>query len=499
MRTVLFSSATAFLALLVGLNIGGVRKFLFSPGTASFQAIRLAVLPFANLSGDPDQEYFSDGITQEMISQLGRLHPQNLSVIARTSVMRYKTGDVPIDRIGRELNVDYVLEGSARREGSRVKVTAELIQVRDQTQLWAETYERELSGILALQNDVAGKVAGALALKLLPAEQAKLARGHIVDPEAYEAFLRGYHYRQTMTRGGLEAAERYFSLAKERDPSYAAAWAGIAGVWITRQQMGVTPPKEAFSKAREAALKALKLDPSECEARRVMAGILTWGDWNWEAAERAWNRVFEINPDYTTALSSYSHFLMVMGRQDEAMAKIERAQELDPFDIKTLSFHSMILLFARRYDEAIAMARKALKFQSDAPVARMALIGALFMKSMFAELMAIERSRWAKDRNLLEALEQGYAEGGYPNSQKRLADALAVRYGTPGGVTAYSLANMYAFAGQGDRVIEWLERAYDTGDGNMPYIGHPVFDLVRSDPRFQSLRKRIGLPPGKAK
>ncbi len=488
------SAAATALAILFGLNVGGMRRSLLGPGAPSARAIRLAVLPFANLSSDPEQEYFSDGLTQEMIVRLGRLHPQSLSVIARTSVMRYKKGDAPIDQIGRELNIDYVLEGSARREGSRVKVTAELIQVKNQAQLWAETYEREMAGILALQNDVAGKVAGALALQLLPSEQAQLARGHTVDPEAYEAYLRGTHYRHTMTKEGLEAAERYFTLAMEKDPNYAAAWAGIAGVWTARQQMGITPPKEAFSKAKEAAHRSLELDPDECEALRVMAGILTWGDWNWRDADRAWKRVFAINPDYTPALSTYSHFLMVMGRQDEALASIERALELDPFDIKALSFHSLLLLFVRRYDEGLAAARKALKLQSDNPVARSALIGTLFMEGMFDELMAIERSRWAKDGNLLEALEQGYGEGGYPISQKRLADALAARYGKPGGVTAYTLANFYARAGQRDRVIEWLERAFDAGDGNMPYLGLPVFDLVRSDPRFQSLRNRIGLP-----
>jgi hypothetical protein len=182
--------------------------------------------------------------------QLGGLHPQGLSVIARGSVMRYKKSDTPVDQIGRDLHVEYVLEGSARREGDRIRITAELIQVRDQAQLWARTFEREMTGILALQSDVARQVAGALALKLLPAEQARLANVRRVDPDAYDAYFRGTHYRQSLTQAGLEAAERYFRLALRKDPDYAAAWAGIARVWTGRQQMGITPPRDAFRRRR---------------------------------------------------------------------------------------------------------------------------------------------------------------------------------------------------------------------------------------------------------
>ena len=481
-------------AVMFVLDIGGVRTWLFGGAGAKGLAFKLAVLPFENLTGDPDQEFLSDGLTQEMISQLGALHPARMGVMARASVMRYKKSDIPLEQIGQELGVGYILEGTARREGDRIRISAELIKVRDQTQLWAETYDREMSGILALQSDIARRVAGALALKLLPSEEARLAKTRAVDPEAYEAYLKAVHSREILTKESYEAAERYFNLALEKDPNYAAAWAGLSRVWGGRQQMGWAPSKEASRKAKEAATKALELDETEVEAHRAIAGILTWEDWNWEAAERTWKRVLELDPGHADALSSYSHYLMHLGRKDEAMARIEKALELDPFNVKVLSFYTVDLTYVGRYDEAIAAARNVLSMQPNTPVARNALIGALFMKGRYDELMALEREQWAKDPELIEALEKGYAEAGYAGAKKRHADVLAARYGKPGGVRAYGLAHFYAHAGDKEGVIEWLEKAYEERDRNMPYIGSPVFDLVRSDSRFQDLVRRVGLP-----
>jgi TolB-like protein len=434
-------------------------------------------------------------MTWEMISQLGSLHPARMSVIARASVIRYKKSDTPIDQIGRELGVAYILEGAARREGDRIRISAELIQVRDQTQLWGETYEREIAGLQALQSDITRRVAVALALKLLPSEEARLAKVRSVDPEAYEAYLKAVHYRETMTKEGFEAAERYLNLALKKDPNYAAAWADIGSVWISRQQMGVVPPKEAFPKAKAALYKALELDDTEVEANRVLAGYLSWGEWDWEAADKQWKRVFELDPNYTTALPGYAHFLMNTGRPEEAMAKMERAMQLDPLNVKIQSFYAMVLLYVRRYDDAIAAARKAMSSQADAPLARNALINALFMKGMYDEIMGLERERWARDREVLEALDRGFTEAGFAGARRRQCEVLAARFEKPGGVTAYTLAVFYAQAGDKERVIEWLEKAYEARDGNVPYIGMPFFDLVRSDRRFQDLVRRIGLPP----
>jgi len=481
-------------ALTFALNIGGLRTRLTGGAAAAARPFKLAVLPFENLSGDPEQEFLSDGLTQDMISELGRLYPARMSVIGRASVMRYKRSETPLDQIGRELGVAYVLGGSCRRESVRVRISVELIQIRDQTQIWTETYEREISGLLALQSEVARKVAGALALKLLPGDEARLAKVRSVDPEAYEAYLKGVHHREAMTKAGFDEAERNFNLAIEKDPGYAAPWAGLSAVWVSRVQLNMAPREEGLIRAKSAALKALALDDGETEARRVLAGILTWLDWDWPAAERAWNRLFEIDPDNAKGLPGYSHFLVVMGRLDEAITKSERAMELDPYNVRTQSFHAVVLMHARRFDEAVALARKALSVQPNTQVAGSALMDSLLMKGMHDELLAMERERWGKDPELAKALDQGYAEAGFREAEKRLTDILAARYGRPGSVTGYTLANYYARAGEKDRVIEWLEKAYEEHNNNLPYMRTPVFDLVRDDPRFQDLARRVGLP-----
>ncbi|OGD28945.1 MAG: hypothetical protein A2028_00820 [Candidatus Aminicenantes bacterium RBG_19FT_COMBO_59_29] len=482
------------IALLFGLNVGGLRTRLTGGAGAAAKPFKLAVLPFENLTGDPEQEFLSDGMTQEMISQLSSLHPARMGVIARTSVMRYKKSGVPIDQIGRELGVAYVLEGTARREGERVRISAELIQVRDQTQLWSKTYEREATGFLAMQSDIARKVADALALKLLPSEEAQLAKARTVSPEAYEAYLKSIHYREMLSKEGYDAAERYLNLALEKDPNYAAAWAGLSRVWGGRQQMGWAPSKEASLKTKEAAAKALELDDTEVEAHRALAGLLTWLEWDWGAAEREWKLVLELDPGYADSLSSYSHFLMHMGRKDEAMAMIEKALELDPFNLKVQSFYAMDLNYVRRYDEAIAVARKILKMQPNTPLGITTLMTAFFAKGMYDETLALEKERCAGDPELLRALDQGYAEGGFAVAKKRLADTLAARFGKPGGVSPYHLANLYLHAGDRARVFEWLERAYAEHNRNMPYLRLHFYSL-RDDPRFQDLVRRMNLPP----
>jgi TolB-like protein/tRNA A-37 threonylcarbamoyl transferase component Bud32/Tfp pilus assembly protein PilF len=484
--------------IVLALDVGGLRTRLTGGAGAEGRTFKLAVLPFENLTGDPEQEFLSDGMTQEMISQLSSLHPARMGVIARTSVMRYKKSGVPIDQIGRELGVAYVLEGTARREGERVRISAELIQVRDQTQLWSKTYEREATGFLAMQSDIARKVADALALKLLPSEEAQLAKARTVSPEAYEAYLKSIHYREMLSKEGYDAAERYLNLALEKDPNYAAAWAGLSRVWGGRQQMGWAPSKEASLKTKEAAAKALELDDTEVEAHRALAGLLTWLEWDWGAAEREWKLVLELDPGYADSLSSYSHFLMHMGRKDEAMAMIEKALELDPFNLKVQSFYAMDLNYMRRYDEAIAVARKILKMQPNTPLGITTLMTACFAKGMYDEVLALEKERCAGDPELLRALDQGYAEGGFAVAKKRLADTLAARFGKPGGVSPYHLANLYLHAGDRDRVFEWLERAYAEHNRNMPYLSLHFYSL-RDDPRFQNLLQRMNLPSGNKK
>jgi TolB-like protein/Tfp pilus assembly protein PilF/predicted Ser/Thr protein kinase len=463
-------------------------------------AIKLAVLPFANLTGDPEQEFLSDGLTQEMITHLGRLHPQGLGVIARTSVMRYKKSEASIDQIGRELGVDYVLEGSARREGSRVRVSADLIQVRDQVQLWGDVFEREMSGILALQNDVAGEVAKALALKLLPSEQARLAQARPVNPEAHEAYLRGSFHLWKLTPGDLDIAEKYFDLALEKDPAYAPAYAGRAWVWGSRGQFGLVSPEEAGPKAKSAALRAVELDENLAGAHEVLAGIRTWSDWDWEGAWESWRRAIELNPNVATARALYAHFLMIMGHGEEALEHSQRAVELDPFNPLFHGWYAFVLYMQRRYEEAIAAAREALRFQPDFPVAT----GVLWLAMHEVEGMEKESFEFAKssarvcydDTRIDTALDEGYARGGYAEAMKRAAEALIARlpevFCKP-----FDIASFYAVAGEKDKALEWLEKAFEGRDQELPYIGcYPCYDALRPGPRFQELLRKMRLPAG---
>jgi serine/threonine-protein kinase len=484
----------AVMALLLGLNVFGLRERIFGGSGRAERAVKLAVLPLANLTGDAGQEPFVDGLTEQMIVRLGQLHPESLAVIARASIMRYKGTETPVDRIGRELGVEYILEGSARREGSRVRITAELIKVRDQTQIWADSYDRELAGILALQNELARSVAEALALKLLPDERARLSTAKSVDADAYDAYLKGTQYRHSLTAVDLDTAEKYFEVALQRDPDNAPAWGGIALVWAGRQQMRLTPPSEAGPKARAAARKAVALGDTSWEAHLALADILTWTDWDWRGGEREWRRTLELNPNNGEALATYSQFLMIVGRPDEAMAQIRKALEIDPFNIMVQSLYAMDLLCLRRYDEALIQARSALSLQADAPIARSALYSALYLSGRLEEVLALDKAHEARDRELLDALEKGFAEAGFPGSQKRWADVMAARHGR-GEAQAGRVALGYLFAGEKDLTLAWLEKAVAERDPNLPYISCvPIYDGVRGDPRFQELLRRIGLP-----
>ncbi|HQM64615.1 MAG TPA: protein kinase, partial [Acidobacteriota bacterium] len=465
------------------------------PFPATAPLIRLAVLPLANLSGDPEQEYLSDGLTQELINQLGRLHPATLSVIARTSIMRYKKSDKGVDQIGRELNVDYVLEGSAQREGSRIRITAELIRVGDQAQLWADSFDQEMAGILVLQSDVAKKVAGALALKLLPAEAARLAKVRSVNPEAYEAYLKGLQYWYKFTPAGVDSAQQYLQLALKKDPAYAPAYAGIALVWAGRQQMGVTPPGEAAPKARAAARRAVELDESVAEAHYALAIVNTWSDWDWAAGQQEFRRAIALNPGFPDARIYYSHLLVCLGHQDEAIVEGARAIELDPYNPLFHSLYSGVLIVARRPEEAAAQARLALRTNPNDGIAWIILWIYYSQKGMYRKALPAVKN-YLKSYNVPEveaAMDRAFAAGGFRAAMRAGAAALEAR-AKKSFVCPTDIANVYVSAGEKDRALEWLEKAYEIHDPNLPYLRLPLYDVLRSDPRFQALARRMNLP-----
>jgi eukaryotic-like serine/threonine-protein kinase len=494
-RAYLYAAAPVLLALLVGLNVGGSRDRLLGR-TATAPAIRLAVLPFENLSGDPQQDYFGDGLTQEMIVQLGRLHPETLSVIARSSVMRYKKTDTPIDRIGRELSVDYVLEGSAQREGTRVRITAELIKVRGQSQIWADSLERETSGILALQNEVSKSIASALALKLLPAERASLGAAPAVDPEAHEAYLRGSFSLMKATPADLDAAEKYFDTAIAKDPAYALAYAGRAWVWAYRNQFGLVTFEEAGPKARAAASKGVELDENSAVNQTALACVRTFIDWDWEGAREPWRRALELNPNDANAQALYAHYLLITGQGEEALVHSQRAAGLDPFNPIVLGWHASVLYGERRYDEAVAAAKAGLRIQEDNPVLTGNLMGTYLQMGMIKEAAESARAYLPivyNDSRLIAEFDEGFARGGFAEGMKRVAEYQVVRaIYRPG-----DIGNSYALAGVKDKALEWLEKGLATRDPALEYLlSDPVYDFIRSDPRFRELLRKVGLPTG---
>ncbi len=484
----------AVVAALAWRDVGGVRSRLLGAGPA--RSVKLAVLPLANLSGDPEQEYLSDGLTQELITQLGRLHPETLSVIARTSVMRYKKTDKTVDQIGRELGVEYLLEGSARREGSRIRISAELIRAADQAQLWADSFERDLSGVLALETDVARKVAGALALKLLPSELSRVASVRAVNPDAYEAYLKGLHHWYTLTPGDLDAALGYFQLALAKDPDYALAHVGVALVWLGRAQMGIASPAEATPRGKAAIASALQLDDTLPEAHFTLAAIRAWVDWDWPGAEAEFRRTIELNPSYPDALAYYSHLLMTLGRPDEAMRQARRALEVDPLNPLFHSLYAVDFMFVRKWDEAIAQARTAAATAPTDPVAHAALWYAFSSKGMRREAAAEARIALKltyDDAAVDTALGAGIAESGYAGAVRRAADALALRF-RASYANPTDVASLYLDAGETDRAMDWLEKGFEVHDQNMPYLGMGYYDRIRAHPRFQALLRKMNLP-----
>ncbi|HKK08051.1 MAG TPA: hypothetical protein VKA44_04135 [Gemmatimonadota bacterium] len=464
-------------------------------GGSSPGVVRLAVLPFENLTGDPGQEYLSDGLTDEMTAQLGRLHPEGLDVIARTSAARYKGSAKSVEDIGRELRVDYVLEGSARREADTVRVTGELVRVSDQTTVWTDSYQREITGILALQSEVARAIARSLALTLLPREEARLARTHVVDPDAYEAYLKGLQHMRSFSAPYLDAAERYFELALRKDPGYALAYAGLAYVWSVRQQMGMLPVSEAGPRVREAAERALALDSTLAEAHLQLANLRAWTYWDWIGAEPEYRKAIRLDPSLAEAHAFYAHYLLVRARPGEATAQAERALELDPLNETAHLMDAVVLVGARRYDAAVEQVETVLRTAPRNPAAQNVLAMTYAMAGKDREAFVAERAHIAAgDSAVAAGLDSAYAADGLRGAMRRSAAILA-RRATAGGAGALRAAQRYLLGGDRSAAFEWLERAYAQHDPNLPYVNAiPLFDPIRGDPRFQDVLERLGLP-----
>jgi len=493
-NTVYVGGKRTFVDMLDGFRAGWEAG---SKGTANAPKIEsLAVLPLENLSGDPEQEYFADGMTESLITDLGRLTGLK-RVIARGSVMRYKGTKKPLSEIARELKVDALITGSVLRSGNRVRLTAQLVNPENEEQLWSERYERDLRDVLSLQNELTRAIAGEIRLKLAPEEEKRLATARTVNPEAYDAYLKGRFHWQKLTAKELDTAESYFRLALEKDPNYALAYYGIGTVWGLRCNMGVMQCTEAIPKWKEAVLKGVGLEPTLPEAQAHLAGIKLYVDWDWQAAEKELRRAIELNPSDPVLRVWYGEYLVyIAGRADEGVEEARRGLELDPHNSTQQVWLAQALVGARRYDEAIAYLQQVLQADPSAPMGSGTLQGAYAAKGMYDEAMTLWRESLARgrDKELAEAVERGYAQGGYQGAMRARAE-LAVRRSQHRYVAPTSIAGFYAAAGEKELALDWLEKGYEQRDMQIVRIkGTPRWDTLRDHPRFQALLKKMNFP-----
>jgi TolB-like protein/DNA-binding winged helix-turn-helix (wHTH) protein/Tfp pilus assembly protein PilF len=453
----------------------------------------IAVLPLENLSGDASQNYFADGMTDELITDLAQISA--LRVISRTSVMAYKGARKPLPQIARELNVDAMVEGTVLRSGDQVRITAQLIEASTDKHLWSRSYEGELRDTLALQNRVAGAIADQIRISLTPQEQTALKNAKVVNPEAYESYLKGRYFWNKRTADGFKVALAYFNQAIEEDPKYAQAYSGLADTYVLLGdwEYGVMAPKEAYPKAKAAATKALELDNTLSDAHTSLASLGMF-DWDWQSAGKEFRRAIELNPGYATAHQWYAWHLNLLGRQREAIAEIRKAESLDPLSLIISADTADLLFVARRYDESIQQSRKTLEMDPNFAIAHFELSQAYLQKRMYSEAIAelqraIELS--GGSTTFTSNLAYAYAVSERRNEAVKILNDLTSR--SNGSSDAAEIALIHAGLGEKDQAMAWLEKAFS--ERFIPSILlRPGFDPLRSDPRFQNLVHRIGLP-----
>ena len=454
----------------------------------------IAVLPLDNLSGDASQNYFADGMTDELITDLAQISA--LRVISRTSVMAYKGARKPLPQIARELNVDAVVEGTVLRSGDRVRITAQLIEASTDKHVWSQSYEGELRDTLAVQNRVASAIADQIRINLTPQEQAALKNAKVVNPEAYESYLKGRYFWNKRTADGLKVALAYFKQAIEEDPKYAQAYSGLADTYalLGDWQYAVMTPKEAFPEAKAAAIKSLELDSTLGEAHNSLAFVLDGFDWDFDSAGREFQRAIELNPGYATAHHWYAWHLSLLGRYDEALAEMRKAENLDPLSLIINADLAELLVLAHSDEESIQQSRKTIEMDPNFALAHNQLAQAYLQKHMYDEAVAELKTAVQVSGGgpaFIANLARAYVASGKRSEAVKLLDHLKKR-SKPGYSNASEIAVIYASLGDADQAMNWLEKGYNERF-NPGVLLRPGFNPLRSDPRFQNLVHRIGL------
>jgi TolB-like protein/DNA-binding winged helix-turn-helix (wHTH) protein/Tfp pilus assembly protein PilF len=453
--------------------------------------IMLAVLPFENLTGDPNKEYLADGLTEETISQLGRLNPEQLGVIARTSVMGYKHKDERLDQIGRDLSVQYVLENSLRESGDHMRLTAQLIQVKDQTHLWSQDYDYPAKDILNVEDDVAKAVAREIRVRLTSKQTAELAQSHSVNAEAFDAYLQGYYHFERDTDKDTEMAAKYYERATQLDPSYALAWIGLSRTRNWQVNTGLIPAEEGHRLAREAVERALALNPNLAEAHTQMGRIKEQVDFDWTGADASFQRAVALDPENPEVVRTAAGSATMLGRFDEAIQLDRRAVDLDPLNADSSEALAEPEFYMGQLDEAAADLKKALNLNPDVVSAHVKLSNIYVMQGRPQDaLPEIELVRHDAYRPWLYAI--AYHALGREKESDAALSKLITKYNAS---MAYQIALVYAFRNQADEAFEWLDRAYAQRDSGL--IGtkvEPLLKSLHSDPRYAVFLKKLNLP-----
>jgi TolB-like protein/Flp pilus assembly protein TadD/predicted Ser/Thr protein kinase len=458
----------------------------------------LAVLPFVNGSGDPNTEYLSDGITESLINSLSRL--PKLEVKSRDSAFHYKGKDPDAETVGRELGVRAVFKGRVTQVGDNLAISAELIDARNNDHIWGEQYSRKASDIFALQGDIAKEITTALRMRLTGEDEKRMAKTYTANPDAYQDYLKGRYWWNKRNEDGFNKGREYFQRAIEKDPTYALAYSGLADSYSLLSEYGFVAPKESYPKAKEAALKALEIDDTLAEGHVSLAWVKTMYDWDRSGGEKEFQRAIELNPAYATAHFWHSLALASMGRSEEAIAEQKRALELDPLSLIINRVLGLDFYYARHYDQAIEQEKLTLEMDPNFTFVHMNLGQAYLQKSMYKEGIAeLEKELVVSPRHPLALSELGYAyavAGRRAEAQKMLDQLNAIseqKY-----VTAISRVGVYVGLGEKEKAFEWLEKAYEDRSIGGTFVtikADPLFDPLRSDPRFADLLRRMNLQP----
>jgi len=454
----------------------------------------IAVLPFTNLSSDKEQEYFCDGMAEEIINVLTQV--EGLRVVARTSAFSFRGKEIDIREIGRKLNVETLLEGSVRKAGNRLRITAQLVNVADGYHLWSERYDREMEDIFAIQEEISLSIVDKLKVKLLKEEKAKLVKRYTDDPEAYSLYLKGRYFWNRRYEGGLQKGIECFQEAIDKDPLYALAYAGIADCYNIFAHFGFLPPREGYSKAKSAVAKALEIDDTLAEAYASLGWIKTFYDWDWAEAEKAFKRALELNPNYAAAHYFYGLYLSITGHGVEAFAEVKKSVELDPLWLVVNAVLGLGLYWWRQYDEAIEQLQKTLEMDPNFAIAHFYLGLTYAVKERWEEAIASLKkflNLWPGSPVAVGYLGFAYGMSGQEDEALSMLDQLSKlsqqRY-----VSSLYKALIYLGLGKKDQAFEYLDKAYDERESWMVTLKTaPFMDTLRSDPRYEALLRKMGL------